>query len=322
MEAKHYLKKKNFVQCGLCPHYCVIKENYLGFCKVRKNIDGKLISLVYGKIIALNVDPIEKKPLYHFFPGEKVFSFGTVGCNLKCNFCQNWEISQVDNVEGETFSPNDLVNLTISKNCKIIAATYNEPTIFFEFMLDVFKLAKKKNLKTVVVSNGFINEKPLKELIPYVDAFNIDLKSFNNDFYKKFTKSNLNSVLETLKIIKQSGKWLEITNLIIPSENDSEEEIKKMCLWVKENLNVPLHFSAFYPMYKLNDIPQTSKEILFKCKKIAEKIGLKYIYLGNINEDQITYCDCGNELIVRKNYFITKKEKKCNICHKKTDGIM
>jgi pyruvate formate lyase activating enzyme len=314
MEALFYEKKDNFVQCKLCPHFCVIKKNEKGLCGVRKNIDNKLITLVYGKTASINIDPIEKKPLYHFFPGEKVFSFGTVGCNLNCTFCQNWEISQPQSVWGRNLSPKEIISLAEKNNCKLIAATYNEPTIFFEYMFDVFKLSKKKGMFNIVVSNGFINEEPLKKLLKYADAFNIDLKSYDDDFYKNLTKSRLNPVLKTIKTIYENNKHLEITNLIIPGYNDNEKQIKALCNWIKNNLNenIPLHFSAFFPMHKLNDISATTKEKLYECRKIAKEIGLKYIYLGNINEDQITYCDCGKELIIRKNYHIIKKEKKCN----------
>ena len=322
MEASYYENKGNFIQCKLCPKFCIIKENDIGFCGVRKNIDNKLISLVYGKAAAINIDPIEKKPLYHFLPSEKVFSFGTVGCNLNCTFCQNWEISQPDSVWGKNLSPKQIVDLSLKNKIKIIAATYNEPTIFFEYMIDVFKISKEKGFFNVVVSNGFINEEPLKELIKYVDAFNIDLKSFNEDFYKNLTKSNLQNVLNSIKIIHDSGKWLEITNLVIPGYNDDEKNIENLCNWIKENLglNVPLHFSAFYPMHKLADINPTSKKILYKCKEIAENFGIKYVYLGNINEKQITKC-CNENLIVRNNYNVIKKEKKCNKCDKILHGV-
>lgn len=326
MEAKYYIKKEikgnEFVQCKLCPKFCVIKKDEKGFCGVRKNIDNKLISLVYGKAAAVNIDPIEKKPLYHFLPGEKVFSFGTVGCNLNCTFCQNWEISQPSSVWGKELSPEMIIDLCKQNKCEIVAATYNEPTIFFEYMLDVFKLSKKNKMYNVVVSNGFINEEPLKELIKYTDAFNIDLKSFNDDFYKNLTKSNLKNVLNTLKLIKESGKWLEITTLIIPGYNDDEKQLNQLCKWIKDNLgkNVPLHFSAFYPMHKLNDVPATSKEILYKAKKIAKDNEIKYVYLGNIAEEQITSC-CDEDLIKRDIYSVTKKENKCKKCNEKIHGV-
>ena len=321
MEAKYYNKlEKGVVECTLCPRNCKIDKGKIGYCNVRQNVDGKLISLVYGKVAAMYIDPIEKKPLFHFYPGEKVFSFGTVGCNLRCKFCQNWEISHPEKIEGEDFSPKEIVDLAIKNGCKIIAATYNEPTIFFEFMVDVFTLAKKKGLKTVVVSNGFINQGPLKEVIKITDAFNIDLKSFENKFYTTLTTTWIKPVLEIIKTINLSKSHLEITNLIIPTKNDDEENIREMCSWVVENvgLDVPLHFSAFFPMFKLNDVPPTTKEQLDNAYNIAKSFGINYIYEGNLPGEENTYCPkCGEVIIERKRYRIIKnkiKKDKCPYC--------
>lgn len=324
MEALYYHKNEGAVECCLCPRDCKIGEGEVGFCKVRKNVNGKLISLVYGKIIALAIDPIEKKPLFHFLPGEKILSFGTVGCNLKCNFCQNWEISQVDSVEGEEILPKDLVDLAISKNCKMIAATYNEPTIFFEFMLDVFKLAKKKGLKTVVVSNGFINKKPLLELINHVDAFNIDLKSIDSQFYTSMTKSWIKPILENIKLINDSKAHLELTNLVISGKN---ENFKDLIEWVVNNLgrDVPIHFSAFFPMYQLLDVEATKKNKLDEVFSLAKGRGVNYVYRGNILEEESTFCAKCNELLIkRRGYCIFENkivEGKCFSCFSLIPGV-
>lgn len=321
-EAMFYEKLENkMVKCNLCPNFCRLPEGYTGTCKARKNINGKLYSLVYGKIAALHIDPIEKKPLYHFLPGTEIYSIATTGCNLKCKFCQNWEISQVypDEVETRYISPQDLIEDVKAKKIKAIAFTYTEPTVFYEYILDVAKLAKKNGIKTVVVSAGYINPKPLKELLPYIDAYKIDFKGFNPEFYKKLTGGKLEPVLEAMKIIKKSKTWLEIVNLIIPGYNDSEKDIKGLAMWIKENLgtDVPLHFTRFYPNYKLRDVPATPVETLKKARKIALDVGLKYVYTGNIPdiEGGTTYCANGEPAIIRNGFFVIKnnldKDGKC-----------
>ena len=285
-EAKYYKKLKDeFVQCCLCPKNCVIKNGEYGNCNARKNISGKLYSMVYGKLVAVHIDPIEKKPLYHFMPGSKVFSIGTNGCNLHCKFCQNWEISQVKADEnGNAVNPKKVVEECVKSGCEIIAYTYNEPTVFYEYMLETAKLARERGLKNVMVSNGFINEKPLRELVKFIDAVNVDLKGFDDNFYKKYCGALLEPVLNSLKIIYNSGIHLEITNLIIHGLNDDFKMIDKMCKWIVSNLSeeVVLHFSAFYPQYKMMDIERTSKGVLIKAKDIALKNGLKNVYVGNI----------------------------------------
>jgi len=277
-------KKKKLVQCHLCPKNCVIKLNEFGNCNARKNIDGKLYSMVYGKPVGIAIDPIEKKPLFHFMSGSKAFSIGTTGCNLHCKFCQNYSTSQIKPSETEEIKPSKLVEECIKSSCKIIAYTYNEPIIFYEYMLDTAKLAKKEGLKNIIVSNGFINEKPLRELLKYIDAANIDLKSFDDNFYKKYCNAWLEPVLNSLKMIKKAGVHLEITNLIIPGLNDNMELIDKMCKWIYDNLgeDIVLHFTAFYPCYKMLDKQPTSKETLIKAKEIAKNNNLKNVYLGNV----------------------------------------
>jgi pyruvate formate lyase activating enzyme len=329
-EALFYSRLKNdLVQCHLCPKNCVIKPGEYGLCSARKNISGKLYSMVYSNLCSVAIDPIEKKPLYHFMPGEKVFSLGTTGCNLHCNFCQNWEISQTKPNETlkPSLTPQNLIQEVIRSKCKIIAYTYNEPTIFYEYMLESAKLAKQNNLKNVLVSNGFINEKPLKELLPYIDAANIDLKSFDNNFYKNVCSGQLKPVLDTLKSIKKAGVHLEITNLIIPNLNDNMKLIDKMCRWVHKNLgdDVPLHFSAFYPCYRLLDKEPTPIKTLLKAKKIAEKNSLNYVYLGNVSSDSSTYCPkCKKILIEHKIYKTNQKNiinGKCKFCKEKIKGV-
>ncbi len=330
-EASYYKKLKNGnVKCVLCPRECVIKQNSYGFCNARKNIDAKLYSMVYARPCAVHIDPIEKKPLYHFIPGEKALSVGTIGCNLECKHCQNFTMSRAkpENILTEEISPEELVELAIKNKCRIISYTYNEPTVFFEYMLDCAKIAKKQEIKNTIVSNGFINQEPLKELCKYIDGANVDLKSFNNKFYKNICSAWLEPVLESLKTLKQKKVWLEITNLIISTLNDNLKEMKKMCLWVKENLgtDVPLHFTAFYPCYNLLGLPQTSPEILKKARKIALKTGIKYSYVGNVftAEENNTYCPkCKKLLIERTGFGIVKnniKNNKC-FCGEKIAGV-
>jgi len=330
-EAGYYKKLEDEnVQCVLCPRNCVIKKDSYGFCNARKNIKGKLYSVLYSNPCAVHIDPIEKKPLYHFLPGSKALSIGTAGCNLDCRHCQNWTMARArpKDILTEKISPEEIVELAIKNDCKIISYTYNEPTIFFEYMLDCAKIARKKGLKNTIVSNGFINKEPLKELCKYIDGANVDLKAFNNKFYKDICSAWLEPVLESLKILKQENVWLEVTNLIIPTLNDNLDEIKKMCIWIKENLgtNVPLHFTGFYPCYNLLDLPGASPEILKKARKIALSIGIKHSYVGNVfsAEENNTYCPkCNRLLIERSGFGIIKnniKNNKCS-CGEKISGV-
>ena len=285
-EALFYKKLKNkTVQCQLCPHFCALKESEIGKCKARKNIKGKLTSLSYGKPIAINIDPITKKPIHMFLQGTKTFSIGTAGCTLKCLFCQNAEIAHASPEQFKTKfrEPKEIVRLAEKYKCPSISYTYNEPVTEYEYMLDIAKLAKKNKIKNILVSNGYINQEPLKELCRYIDAANIDLKAFTDEFYRKTCKASLNPVLETLKTLKKEKVHLEITNLIIPTLNDNLKDVEKMCIWIKENIgkDTPLHFSRFFPIYQLKDIPQTPLSTLEKVKKIADKY-LSHVYLGNI----------------------------------------
>lgn len=326
-EARWYskLNDKN-VQCKLCPHFCLIKDNELGKCLVRKNLKGKLYSLVYNKPIATAMDPIEKKPLYHFLPGSKVFSLGTVGCNFKCQFCQNWQLSRSKDVAVKTLTPEEVVKSAIKNKCKSIAYTYNDPVVFLEYVIDIAELAKKKKLKNVFVSNGYINKQPLLELCKHIDAVAIDIKGFTEKFYKEFCYGKLKPVLEALKIMKKKGVWIEIINLVIPGLNDSMKDIKRMCVWIRNNLgaDTPLHFSRFFPYYKIVDIEATPESTLLKAKEIAEKAGLKYVYIGNMEGNQDTHCpNCGKELVHRNYYIIEKniKGNNCKYCKEKIAGV-
>ena len=322
--------KNNIVQCQLCPHFCTLKEGERGKCGVRENQRGRLFSLVYNQPCSLCLDPIEKKPLYNFLPGKLALSIATVGCNLECKHCQNYEISQAnpDDFPIKEITPKQIIKEAKEKKVRIISYTYTEPTIFYEYMLDIAKLAKKEGIKNMIVSNGFINPQPLRELCKYIDSANIDLKSIDDDFYRKICSARVEPVLETLKTLKKQGVWLEITNLLIPGLNDKEKEIKKLVKWVKENLGtkVPVHFTAFYPTYKLSHLPPTSIETLKKARRIAMK-HLKYVYIGNIpdSDGDTTFCPkCGKTLIKRRLFSIIEnnlKRGKCSSCNEKIDGV-
>jgi len=330
-EAMYYIKKDKKVQCFLCPRHCVIPENQIGFCGTRQNQNGKLISLVYGRASGLQIDPIEKKPLYHFLPGSAVLSFGTVGCNFVCSHCQNWTTSQAKPEKWHSYSitPEEIVEKSKEEGCESIAYTYNEPTMFYEYMLETAKIAKKNKIKNIMVSNGFIEQKPLIELCKYLDAVNIDLKSIDNNFYQKISGAWIEPVLETLKTINQKKPWLEVTNLLIPKLNDKPQQINKLIEWIKKNLGkeVPLHFSAFFPAYKLNDMPSTDAATLMTARKTAIKQGLKYVYLGNIatTNEENTHCPkCKKRIIQRVGYNIITneiKKGKCLHCGYKIAGV-
>lgn len=286
-QASFYEKLKDLVvQCNLCPRRCVILPGKRGYCGVRENSEGTLYSLSYGKLVAVHIDPIEKKPLFHFLPSTTAFSIATAGCNLKCKFCQNWEISQAkpEDIKYTYLDPQELIEKVIASGCPTIAYTYTEPTIFYEYMLEIAKLAKEHGIRNVMHSNGYINEEPLRELAKYLDAANIDLKGFNDEYYGKLTEGKVSPVLNTLKVLREEGVHLEITNLILYGYNDDEDSIIKMCFWIKENLgdDTPIHFSRAFPMYKLLSIAPTPVETLERARKIAQDLGLKYVFVGNV----------------------------------------
>jgi len=313
--------KKN-AQCLLCPRACLIAPGKRGFCTARINEDGRLYSLTYGKLVAAHLDPIEKKPFFHVIPGTSAFSIATAGCNMRCLFCQNWSISQTapDKALSSDMTPEQVVRAAEESGSPFVVYTYTEPTVFYEYMIDICRLARKRGLKNAMHSCGYINPEPLKELLKYMTAVNIDLKGFNEDFYrKKGSFAEIGAVLETLKIIKKSGVWLEITNLVIPGQNDSPEDIKRMCEWIKKELgaDVPLHFSRFHPAYRLQNLPPTPLKTLRAAYDIAKAAGLKYVYIGNVpgHDYESTYCpECGELLVKRIGYSVVSNKIKNGRC--------
>jgi len=283
--AELYEREKNKIRCLACSHKCLISDGETGICGVRKNIKNKLYLLVYGKVVAMNVDPIEKKPLYHFLPGTKSFSIGTVGCNFKCDFCQNFDISQVSKqgiIFGKEVSPGEIVKKAIETKCDSISYTYNEPAIFIEFVRDIAKIAKRKKLKNVLVTNGYFSRESFDYIKNYVDAMNIDLKSFSEKFYEKYCGGKLKPVLETIKMAHEKGIHVELTTLIIPGLNDSEKEFEKIAKFIASvDKNIPWHISRFFPMYKMLNKQVTPLETLKRAEKIGKKY-LKYVHIGNI----------------------------------------
>ncbi len=324
--------KRGKIMCTLCPRYCEIGEGQPGFCYIRQNINGKLFSIGYGKPTGFGIDPIDKKPLNHFLPGTKVLSFGTAGCNLGCKFCQNWSISKakLDDINSLTASPEDVVQLAKNYSTPSIAFTYNDPTIFGEYVIDISKIAKEEKLKSVMVTAGYIDKQARKDVYKFIDAANVDLKGFTERFYYKNTISHLNDVLDTLVWLKNETEvWLEITTLLIPEENDSDEEIKNECEWILKNLgeDVPLHFTAFHPDFKMLNKTSTPHSTLMRAKNIANQMGIKYCYIGNVNDtkNQSTYCvNCGSVLVERNWHqikLINLVKDRCKKCNQKIPGI-
>ena len=334
-EAMFYEKlENNLVNCNLCSHRCRnIAEAKTGICGVRENRGGKLYSLIYGKLVASSVDPIEKKPLFQFLPGSLSYSIATVGCNFRCDNCQNFDISQLPKerriIVGQQTSAEEVVRAAKRNNCKSIAYTYNEPTVFFEYALDVARLAKQKGIRNVFVTNGYITPEALKTIAPFLDAANVDLKSFSDEFYRKNCGARLQPVLDAIKLYKQLGIWVELTTLIIPTLNDSEQELQNIAEFIKNEVgaDTPWHISAFHPMYKLPDLPRTPVETLRKARQIGFAAGLKYVYEGNVpgENGENTYCpNCKKPLIQRYVYSIREnkiKDSKCKYCGTKIDGV-
>ncbi|MGB5791313.1 AmmeMemoRadiSam system radical SAM enzyme [Poseidonibacter sp.] len=325
---QYYKKDKDKLVCLLCSYYCKLKTNQIGICGVNKNTGDKIECLVYGHISALNIDPIEKKPLYHFLPKSKSLSLGTVGCNFKCPFCQNYGISQEKNIDkSKYYSPKDIVNIALQYNCDSISYTYNEPTIFYPYAKDIAIEAKKHGIKNVYVSNGFESKEVIDDMVGIIDAVNIDLKCFNDKYYKKELGGNLNQVLENLKHFKKNGIWLEITTLIVPTKNDTYEELEKIAKFIKDELDIytPWHLSSFHPDYKDLDLPRTSLETLKMAKKIGEDNGLKYVYIGNVPYENSTFCPNCNEVIIKRNRFEVLqnsiKNQHCPKCLYKIQGV-
>lgn len=319
------------VMCLICPNECVLKEGEVSQCNNRIVRNSKLYTMAFGNPCSVNIDPMEKKPLYHFLPGSRAYSIATAGCNLACLNCQNWTISQTrpDRTRNYDLMPERVVEEAVKNNCRSIAYTYSEPVSFYEYVYETSLLAKKAGVKNVLKSNGYVNPEPLRKLCTVADAANIDLKSFRESTYLKLSGGKLQPVLEALKIYRDSGVWLEITNLIIPSWTDKPEEIAAMCKWLGENgfKDTPIHFSRFYPVYKLEQLPPTPVELLKNAAKIAAGEGLRYVYTGNVpgNELADTLCpECGSILISREGFrivFNNITKGKCHKCGKDIRGV-
>jgi len=321
------------VRCFLCAHGCHISNNKRGICAVRENRDGILYSLVYGKVISVNIDPIEKKPLFHFLPGSTSLSIATVGCNFRCEHCQNYEISQFPrerpdiNIPGRDITPEGIVNLALDNRCKSISYTYTEPTIFFEFAYDCAKIAHENGIKNVFVSNGYTSPEATRLIAPYLDGNNIDLKG-NDEFYKKICHARVEPVKDTIRLMKELGVWVEVTTLIIPGHNDSEEYIKNIAEFIKSvDPAIPWHVTQFYPTYKLMDVQRTPVNTLRRTRQMGLDLGLKYVYVGNVTGEggENTYCpNCKEMLIHRFGFSIGEnriRDGKCANCGANIDGV-
>lgn len=332
-EAMFYKKlDKGIVQCWVCFRGCVLKEGQRSFCRNKVNVGGSLYSMVHSRPSAIHIDPIEKEPAYHMFPGTEILCFGTAGCNFRCKFCHNWHLSQRSIEEMDyvyDLSPEDAVALAVNKKIRTLSFTYNEPTSFYEYMYDIAKLAKEKGLYILFHSNGSMNPKPLTELLKYTDAVTIDLKGFTNAFYENTSSAQLEPCLRTLKIIKEEKRWLEIVNLLIPGLNDNPEDTRRMCLWIKDELgdDVPVHFSRFFPNYRLTHISATPIKSLERAHKIAREAGIKYVTMGNVpgHELNSTFCpNCKKRIIHRVHFQILENAVdygKCKFCGYAISGI-
>jgi pyruvate formate lyase activating enzyme len=320
------------ILCTLCPRYCKIGDGQPGFCFIRQNHDGKLYTIGYGRPTGFAIDPIEKKPLNHFLPGSEILSFGTAGCNLGCKFCQNWSMSKakLDDLNSLSATPEEVIKLAKEYSAPSIAFTYNDPTIFGEYVIDISKIAREEGLKSVIVTAGYIDKEARKDVYKYIDAANVDLKAFTERFYHKLTISHLADVLDTLVWLKnETDVWIEITTLLIPEENDSAEEIQQECNWILKNLgdSVPLHFTAFHPDFKMRDKDKTPERTLSRARKIAINSGIKYCYVGNIHhiEGQTTYCPNCKEKLIKRNWHSVISNSlingKCNKCGEVIEGV-
>ena len=332
VEARHYKKlPENIVQCELCPRKCLVSDIERGYCGVRENQKGIYKTLVYSRVCSMNIDPIEKKPLFHFHPGTTAFSIATAGCNVNCKFCQNWNISQVrpEQVQNIKLTPDDVATECIRRKVPTVAYTYSEPVIFYEYMYDTAVRTRKDNIKNVVITGGYINEKPLRELLEVVDAIKVDLKAFSEDYYSNIVNGELQPVLDAIKVIHESGKWLEIVYLVVPTLNDSDEEFTELCRWVMSNLSpdVPVHFTRFHPTYLMTNLPPTPIATLERAYKLAKKEGLHFPYIGNVpgSKGENTYCPhCGKIVIERYGFRILQnniKDGKCPKCGAPIPGV-
>jgi pyruvate formate lyase activating enzyme len=323
-EARFYEKlpgKK--IKCQLCPRECVIDDKERGYCGVRENSGGVYYTLVHSRPCSLGVDPIEKKPLFHFYPGTLAFSLATAGCNVNCKFCQNWEISQVrpEQVRSRNLPPGEVTMLARTYSCRSIAYTYSEPVIFYEYMSDIARAGRLEGVKSVVITNGFIRPDPLRQLCSEVDAIKVDLKGFSEKFYREVVSGELKPVLDALVTIRKQGTWLEIVYLVVPTLNDSDEELRGVCRWIKGELgpDTPMHFSRFHPEYLLKALPPTPVKTLERAKALAEAEGLRYVYIGNVPEHpaENTYCpSCRAVIVQREGFTVTRMDIKKNACPK------
>ncbi len=323
-EAIHYIETPKGIKCKLCPQACELAEGETGDCRTRVVSEGKLYTIAYGNPCAVHTDPIEKKPLFHFLPGSNAYSIATAGCNLACLNCQNWNISQISPLDARNYDlmPDRVVEECINRDCKSIAYTYSDPIAFYEYTLDTARIARTKGIMNVFISAGYINEAPLKELAPYLDGANIDLKSFDNEIYEMLNAGTLEPVLDTLRILRDEGVWLEITNLVVPTWTDDMDMIRRMCGWLTDNgfSDTPLHFSRFHPMYKLTNLPPTPFQALKDAHTIARSEGMHYVYIGNVpgGEAENTHCHhCGQLAMERRGYSIVAnniKDGKCRNC--------
>ncbi|MFC1703583.1 AmmeMemoRadiSam system radical SAM enzyme [Candidatus Omnitrophota bacterium] len=326
-----YEKSGSALQCKLCSHRCTIESSQLGICGVRQNLDGKLYSHVYAEAIAAQIDPIEKKPLFHFFPGSQSFSVATIGCNFTCGFCQNWQISQAskqqNDFKGTRLLPEEIVTQTIRKQCKSISYTYTEPTIFFEYAFDTAKSAKQQGLYNNFVTNGYMTKEALDTIAPYLDACNVDLKSFRNEFYRDICGARLQPVLDSIQHMKKLGIWVEVTTLIVPGDNDSEDELKDIAAFIASvGFEIPWHISKFHPDFQCGDKAPTPLKTLKRAEVIGKNAGLRYVYLGNVSgESEHTDCyNCGKSVIERISFNVENihlEENNCAFCGAKIDGI-
>lgn len=322
-------RMKTKARCILCPKGCHLKPGEVGDCKVRQNIDGQITCITNNKPCSLNIDPIEKKPLYHVLPGSNIFSIGTAGCNQHCKQCQNWQLSQSSPTLNHTFPPLELVESAIEKECPTIAYTYAEPLVSYEYTLECSRYAAEAGIRNVLVTGAYINPDPLRKICQFIDAANVDLKSFSDDFYMDICDARLKPVLKALTVMKQCGVFIEITNLLIPTLNDSDDEIKKLCSWVVEQLGeqTPIHFSRFFPQYKLQHLPPTPVETIQRARSIAVDAGLQFVYVGNMagRGGESTFCPgCGSLIIERSGYQIHQNRLKdggCPDCSQVIPGI-
>ncbi len=331
-EAILYEKVGNALNCKICQRRCIISPGKNGFCQMRENVDDKIYSLNYAAVSSAAVDPIEKKPLFHFYPGSMVFSLGSVGCNFRCRHCQNWGISQaeLENIPTRDMLPEDAIRLTKEYECKSIAWTYNEPTMWFEYTLDSAKIARKEDIKTIYVTNGYMSEESFQEIKPYLDAANIDLKGMTEKFYQDLCEARLEPVLDTIVRMHDAKIHIEVTNLMIPGYNDSDEDIHSLVKFMADEVGVevPLHFTRFFPQYQMQELPPTEIKYLEKAYKIARDAGMKYVYIGNVPtaDGENTYCpECGETVIQRDGFSVMsdkiKETRKCPRCKADIDIV-